>query len=287
MFMPLRQLHNPARGYLVDDTCIVEAEVKVMPDYWTYDSRKETGYVGLENQGATCYMNSLLQTLYHIPYFRKAVYDMPTTENDLVAGNSIPLALQTLFYKLQYSKDSSFMQHDVQELNRVLCEKLEDKMKGTAVEGTIQRLFEGHHMNYIECINVDYKSTRKESFYDLQLDVKGCRDVYFSFDKYVEVERLEGDNKYHADQQHGLQDAKKGVLFTHLPHVLQIQLKRYEYDFQRDIMVKINDRYEFPLQFDLDREDGKYLSLDADKSVRNLYTLHAILVHSGIYKYLN
>ena len=39
---------------------------------------------------------------------------------------------------------------------------------------------------------------------DLQLDVKGCKDVYASFDKYVEVERLEGDNKYHAEQ-HGLQ----------------------------------------------------------------------------------
>jgi ubiquitin carboxyl-terminal hydrolase 7 len=41
-------------------------------------------------------------------------------------------------------------------------------------------------------------------FADLQLDVKGCRDVYASFDKYVEVERLEGDNKYHAEN-HGLQ----------------------------------------------------------------------------------
>lgn len=84
-------------------------------------------------------------------------------------------------------------------------------------------------MNYIECINVDSKSTRKESFYgisrsrlvlcflmlkaelilnhdwaDLQLDVKGCKDVYASFDKYVEVENLEGDNKYHAEE-HGLQ----------------------------------------------------------------------------------
>jgi len=39
---------------------------------------------------------------------------------------------------------------------------------------------------------------------DLQLDVKGCPDVYASFDKYVEVERLEGDNKYHAEQ-YGLQ----------------------------------------------------------------------------------
>ncbi|KAH0451894.1 hypothetical protein IEQ34_019193 [Dendrobium chrysotoxum] len=296
-FMPLSDLYDPLRGYLVNDLVVVEAEVVVrkVVDYWTYDSKKETGYVGLKNQGATCYMNSLLQTLYHIPYFRKAVYHMPTTENDIPSG-SIPLALQSLFYKLQYSDSSvatkeltksfgwdtydSFMQHDVQELNRVLCEKLEDKMKGTVVEGTIQQLFEGHHMNYIECINVDYKSRRKESFYDLQLDVKGCRDVYASFDKYVEVERLEGDNKYQAEQ-YGLQDAKKGVLFIDFPPVLQLQLKRFEYDFMRDTMVKINDRYEFPLQLDLDRDDGKYLSPDADRSVRNLYTLHSVLVHSG------
>ncbi|XP_022747706.1 ubiquitin carboxyl-terminal hydrolase 12-like isoform X3 [Durio zibethinus] len=289
-FMPLSDLYDPSRGHLVNDTVVVEAEVVVhkILDYWSYDSKKETGYVGLKNQGATCYMNSLLQTLYHIPYFRKAVYHMPTTENDMPIG-SIPLALLSLFYKLQYNDTSvatkeltksfgwdtydSFMQHDVQELNRVLCEKLEDKMKGTVVEGTIQQLFEGHHMNYIECINVDYKSTRKESFYDLQLDVKGCRDVYASFDKYVEVERLEGDNKYHAEE-HGLQDAKKGVLFIDFPPVLQLQLKRFEYDFMRDTMVKINDRYEFPLQLDLDRKNGKYLSPEADRSVRNLYTLH-------------
>jgi hypothetical protein len=35
------------------------------------DTRKDTGHVGLKNQGATCYMNSLLQYLYHLPYFRQ------------------------------------------------------------------------------------------------------------------------------------------------------------------------------------------------------------------------
>lgn len=71
--MPLSELYDPGRGYLVNDTCIVEADVAVrrVVDYWSHDSKKETGYVGLKNQGATCYMNSLLQTLYHIPYFRK------------------------------------------------------------------------------------------------------------------------------------------------------------------------------------------------------------------------
>ena len=54
------------------------------------------------------------------------------------------------------------------------------------------------------------------------MEVKGCRDVYGSFDKYVEVERLEGDNKYQAEQD-GLQDAKKGVLFIDFPPVSQLR----------------------------------------------------------------
>ena len=37
----------------------------------SWDSKKHTGYVGLKNQGATCYMNSLLQTLYFTNQLRK------------------------------------------------------------------------------------------------------------------------------------------------------------------------------------------------------------------------
>ncbi|KAL8474682.1 hypothetical protein ACS0TY_031211 [Phlomoides rotata] len=183
-------------------------------------------------------MNSLLLTLYHIPYFRKAVYHMPTTENDNPSG-SIPLALQSLFYKLQYSDTSvatkeltksfgwdtydSFMQHNIQELNRVLCEKLEDKMKITSQQEW----------------NISTVSPYTQfELLVVMLDMKGCKDIYASFDKYVEVERLEGDNKYHAEQ-HGLQDARKGVLFIDFPPVLQLQLKRFEYDFVRDTMVKV------------------------------------------------
>lgn len=36
------------------------------------------------------------------------------------------------------------------------------------------------------------------------------------------------------------QDAKKGVLFIDFPPVLQLQLKRFEYDFMGDTMVKVS-----------------------------------------------
>ncbi len=73
---------------------------------------------------------------------------------------------------------------------------------------------------------------------DIQLNVKGKKDLYESFKDYIAVEMLDGDNKYHAEN-HGLQDAKKGVIFTKLPPVLHLQLKRFEYDFDRDAMVKV------------------------------------------------
>ncbi|KAF6255465.1 hypothetical protein COO60DRAFT_1641474 [Scenedesmus sp. NREL 46B-D3] len=296
-YMLLGELLDPERGFIVNDTVKIKVEITVQRDErYYYDSRKETGHVGLKNQGATCYMNSLLQYLYHLPYFRKVAAScssrssnsrdccLPhaTNEND-EPSTSLPLALQSLFYKLQYSRTAvstkdltksfgwstmdAFMQHDVQELNRVLCEKLEEKMKG-------------HTLNFIECVGVDYKSSRRESFMDLQLDVKGCPNIYDSFDRYTQVEMMDGENQYKAEG-YGLQDARKGVLFDQLPPVLQLQLKRFEYDFARDTMVKINDRYEFFDELDLDREDGKYLSPQADRSVRNLYKLHSVLVHSG------
>jgi len=81
------------------------------------------------------------------------------------------------------------------------------------------------------------------------------------------------------------QDARKGVRFLDLPPVLQLHLKRFEYDFQRDCQIKINDRYEFPEDLDLSpflpqpppTAAGSPLSAPTDAR----YMLHSVLVHSG------
>lgn len=111
---------------------------------------------------------------------------------------------------------------------------------------------------------------------DIQLNVKGMKNLYESFKDYVQVEMLDGENKYHAEG-FGLQDAKKGIIFETFPPVLHLQLKRFEYDIQRDAMVKINDRHEFPFEIDL----GDFLDPNADRSQPWVYRLHGVLVHSG------
>jgi ubiquitin carboxyl-terminal hydrolase 7 len=63
-----------------------------------------------------------------------------------------------------------------------------------------------------------------------------------SFQDYVAEETLDGENKYQAEE-FGLQDAKKGISFLSFPPVLHLQLKRFEYDAQRDAMVKVGSHY--------------------------------------------
>ncbi|TFY81764.1 hypothetical protein EWM64_g2248 [Hericium alpestre] len=301
-FSELRKLFGIQEGHtrptIEDESADVSVFVRVLEDptgvlwhnFVNYDSKKETGFVGLKNQGATCYMNSLLQSLYCTRYFRKAVYEIPTEDEH--PTESVALALQRVFYHLQTSDQpvgtteltksfgwkslDSFLQHDVQEFNRVLQDKLESKMKGTTAEGAIAKLFVGKMKSYIKCVNVDFESSRIEEFNDIQLNVKGMKNLYDSFKDYVQVETMEGENKYQAEG-YGLQDARKGIIFQSFPPVLHLQLKRFEYDVQRDAMVKINDRHEFPFEIDL----GEFLDEDADRSKPWVYKLHGVLVHSG------
>ena len=71
-FLPLQDTQDSRIGFVVNDTLMLTVKISVQRDDHLYRlTRKQTGFVGLKNQGATCYMNSLLQYLYHIRYFRK------------------------------------------------------------------------------------------------------------------------------------------------------------------------------------------------------------------------
>ncbi|ATZ51944.1 Bcubp15 [Botrytis cinerea B05.10] len=305
-FVETRKLHahvwpgsNPPRPLVESGEANMTAYVKIVEDetgvLWhnfnNYDSKKETGFVGLKNQGATCYLNSLIQSLYFTNAFRKAVYQIPTQDEDTTTNSAY--TLQRLFYQLQSSSAAVstneltksfgwdtkqiFEQQDVQELSRKLMEVMEKRMKGTEAENVLPKLFCGKVRTYISCINVDYESRRVEDFWDVQLNVSGNKDIEASFRDYIQVETMDGDNQYFAGENYKLQDAKKGVIFESFPEVLHLQLKRFEYDIERDSMMKVNDRYEFPDTFDA----APYLSDDADRSESWIYKLHGVLVHSG------
>lgn len=268
-------------------------------NFMNYNSKKVTGFVGFANQGATCYMNSLLQSLYFTNYFRKAIFQVPTKDEypkgDSSSNITNTLALQRIFWRLQHSDSpvytteltkafgweslEAFIQSDVQEFSRVLLDDLETRTKRTAAEGVVEKLFVGKVRNVIRCTNVPFESRRTENFYDLQLSIKGLSNLKDSFDAYVKEELLEGDNKYHAEG-FGKQDARKFVQFESLPPVLHLHLERYTFDPRTMGTVKINDRFEFPLTINLDA----YLAEDSPQRkerIQQNYILQCVFVHSG------
>jgi len=294
-FVLWKDLIDESQGWMKDETIILRAQISVRhADTLTlgsdYDSRKEAGCIGLRNHGATCYLNGLLQSLYFVGKFREMVYSIDCSEDD---STSLIKALQNVVYQLQTASSGAvncrelmksfgwdsvdaFQQHDAQELNRILCDRLEEKLKGTKADGKIKSFFEGEFENYIECTDVSYCSRRDETFYDLQLNVRAedgraLGSLEESLKDLCREEILEGENAYDAGPEYGKQRARKGIRFKRFPPVLNLQLKRFTFDLETLDMVKLNDLLEFPRELDLGEfvEDG------------GVYTLAAVVVHTG------
>ena len=225
--------------------CFVFVEIKptVEPE--------EVSYLGLVNEGTTCYVNSLLQTLFFIRQFRNAIYRVPTVSDDgeerSQKDNEICYSLQKIFFNLEQTKNDQPVrtcdllaafgfderdfnqQQDVDEFNNKLSDQLEQQMMNTEVAGTYNRLFQGESQTVIKCVDVDFESARNETFATISLNVKGQASIEQSIREYVAAEDLNGDNQYDTEV-HGKQDAKRSIRFKKLPPVLQVSLNRYNYD---------------------------------------------------------
>ncbi|KAJ4946982.1 hypothetical protein JOQ06_009025 [Pogonophryne albipinna] len=247
-------------------------------------NKSDTGYVGLVNQAMTCYLNSLLQTLYMTPEFRNALYNWEFEESEEDPVTSIPHQLQRLFILLQTSKkraiettdvtrsfgwDSSeaWQQHDVQELCRVMFDALEQKWKQTEQADLINQLYQGKLKDYVRCLECGYESWRIDTYLDIPLVIRpfGASQAYSSVEEalhaFMQPETLDGPNQYFCERCKKKCDARKGLRFLHFPYLLTLQLKRFDFDYTTMHRIKLNDRMAFPEELDMspfiDVEDEK------------------------------
>ncbi|XP_057313910.1 ubiquitin carboxyl-terminal hydrolase 47-like isoform X1 [Hydractinia symbiolongicarpus] len=236
--------------------------------------KSSTGFVGLVNQAMTCYLNSLLQTLFMTPEFRNALYRWRYKGSKTDMSKSIPYQLQKLFLKLETSKkravettdltksfgwDSSeaWQQHDVQELCRVMFDALEETLKNTDQGDLINQLYQGEMKDYVKCLNCSHENSRRDNYLDISLDVRpfGSKEPHENLEKALEAfvtpETLNENNQYHCSKCDSKQDAHKGLKFISFPYLLTIQLKRFTFDYNTLQRIKLHDRLTFPFFIDL------------------------------------
>lgn len=104
---------------------------------------------------------------------------------------------------------------------------------------------------------------------------------------------LSGGDAYHCEKCNKKVNTVKRLCVKKLPPILTIQLKRFEYDYERLAPIKFNDYFEFPRVLDMEpytvwglaKAEGEIIDYDMDEEtntdVCTRYHLTGIVVHSG------
>lgn len=217
---------------------------------------------GLANMGNTCYLNSTLQALFHIPSFVNWLLNdkVHTAKCEKMNGMThteclICAMANTLQYSQRhsgssvkptqiYSKLNLICKHlvhghqeDAHEFLRYLIESMErsylrivqaSNLDSYSKETTpLNQIFGGYLRTEVTCLECNHVSTTFQHFQDLLIDIRQISNINEGLDAYFSRERLDGEEAYKCEQCHKRVAATKKFSLEKPPNVLCVQLKRF------------------------------------------------------------
>lgn len=346
----------PSNFKTICDVLLNQADsIDMQNEYSFSSSSKEKslcGYIGLQNQGATCYMNSLMQQLFCIPEFRQGIL-LARESDEVIAADAVaaeraalkaaekgakeggsevvPVAtvpstgpllkgsvlyqIQRMFAFLQESEKRYFdtkefclaykdpdgkpintsQQMDANEYFQRLFDLLEKRLKGSNQESILQRVFGGGLSNQLIPTECQHRRAREEPFFNIGVEIKNKSDLRESLQLFVEGELLSGDNKFNCEDCGKPVETLKRACIEKLPPVLVVQLKRFEFNYEKMKNEKLNTACSFPMELDMEpytkeglarRESNRGLASGEDVPEMKppsyyQYELCGIVVHTG------
>lgn len=102
------------------------------------------------------------------------------------------------------------------------------------------------------CKGCPHKYERAEPFLSLSISVKNQKSIEQSLNAFIQGEMLEGDNAYFCEKCDKKVDTLKRTCVKRLPRHLIVALRRFEFDYDKMVRVKVNDYCEFPTTLDME-----------------------------------
>ncbi|XP_053272164.1 ubiquitin carboxyl-terminal hydrolase 47 isoform X2 [Pleuronectes platessa] len=199
-------------------------------------------YHGLFNQGATCYLNSVLQVLFMTKDFREAVERCSPHNPECIDPQ-----LRHVFDELlkQTSNTNKIRKklgiHTVNEQHDA-AEYFEKILTLTSSEAS--QIFHGELTHKITCSDCLEENNTDGRFWHLALELVDSHSEVFrvvdGIKEYFRTSRLGGENQMYCDNCETKSDATMTCVMRHHPEVLTLLLKRFDFDYRYMSYVKNN-----------------------------------------------
>ncbi|KAF1925634.1 uncharacterized protein M421DRAFT_7661 [Didymella exigua CBS 183.55] len=262
--------------------------------------RSQTGYVGLQNPRAICYMNSLLAQLFMNLNFRQFMLSLEVKEGD--GSQRLLLETQRLFATMQNSYRRAAdprpfaacvmtldktpidigVQMDADEFYNLLFDQWEAQLVNEQDKRRFRNFYGGQMLQQVKSKECEHVSERADSFFALQCDVQGKATLQESLQAFVQGDVMEGDNKYKCESCGGkFVDAVKRTCLKSAPDNLIFHLKRFDFDLTDFSRKKVHDNFDFPETIDVGLYNVEHLSDPSKPHTEDLFDLVGVVVHYG------
>ena len=250
-------------------------------------------YIGLKNMTSTCYMNSIIQQFFMIPMLRETILSIENSNKDNVLYQLQLLfsALKTYEYKYYNPKPfviksglNFYEQMDADEYYGQAIDRIENDIKSlypNSDECPYKDLFKFFFgikvLDELKFVDCGHKRYNEFYYNNIQLEIKGVNNIFESLKNYCKTEIMDGDNKINCEECNTKRTCHKRLVFKSLPNILFIVLKRFEFDYDTMLKIKLNDYFEFPFELDM-----KNFLIEENSEKNTFYELTGITIHDGI-----
>eukprot|EP01083_Nonionella_stella_P278743 947972_1 len=222
-------------------------------------------YVGLENIGATSWMNCILQQLYMIPDFRynliSAAIEAKSPNKTVLTqltrlfaclSSSIKHSVNTMDFCRSITDETGCPMDDVCEFFHFLSEKVSAELHDTKYDNLWSNSFGTEVSTRMICLGGcnNIRESKKERRMMVTVPVKDKINLVESLHSFVSAHHVH-------DVQCDICDRKCATLlqetFSSLPNTIFFRLQRFTFNEASDVLQtqKLYDRFEFPLTIDL------------------------------------